>query len=1486
MTLPGLDEPAGKWGYGVLLALAAGVLVAAVTVPMTLYQQAGFAVGVFLSAVVIHRLDPSRRGTVAVVIISALMSTRYLYWRATQTLVFENPLALVLGAGLFVAEVYAWAILLLGYFQCVWPLPRPIKQIRGPAESWPTVDIYIPTLNESLDIVQDTVLAALSIDYPPDRLRVYILDDGRRPQFAAFARRVGCGYITRTDNKGAKAGNLNHAMRQTQGELICVFDADHIATRAFLQMTVGWFQADPELALVQTPHFFYSPDPVQRNVTTVRDIQGEGELFYGVVQEGNDFWNAAFFCGSAAILRRSALDSIGGFTQDTVTEDAHTSLVLQRRGWHTAYLNIRLSAGLATERLALHIGQRARWARGMTQVFRLDNPLLGPGLTPWQRLCYLNAMLHFQFPLPRVVFLTAPLCYLLLNQNIIHASPIMILAFAGPHLLFAHMGNNRVQGQYNRSIWNEVYETILCFHLVRPTLAPLINPKAGRFNVTAKGGLVERPYFDWTSLRPHLIVSLLLLVGIGYGLARLQQGAADAHTVTLNIFWSVYNLLILLTALVVGHEKRQVRVNPRARVRLPASLHFDDGHVLQTHTRDISMGGAGLELPSGWALQGRRPTHLEIRMAERAFVFPVAPVRAAQDLISVQFENLNLENRRLLVLVVFGRADAWPSSADAPPLSASKAFADMVRANLSLLPGVAQALTRRAGNAPAARRPRGRPPLRRAAGWLLAVTGAAALAFSPPARAQAPATPPASQQQLSTAGAPGAIAAPGAAPVIAPGSSPEISASGVRQVSLSLKDLGVDQPLLLQTVKGEAGIPYNLRADEVVTKATLTLNFAYSPALLPDLSHLAILVNGEVVGTVDLIREAAGGVTVTIPIDPSLFTPRNSINFRFIGHYTRDCEDPLHSSLWANISHTRTRLDLTLQRVATRYDLARLPAPFFDSADARPLRLPFVFLENPTNRMLAAAGALSGYFGQNASYRGFSFPVSYYDIPAGDAVLIARAGVVPPGLSLGAFTGPTIALMANPRDPFSTLLVVGGRTDEEVLQAARSLAAAPSAFSGPRALVSPITFASRRPYDAPRWLSTHRPARIGDFVRPEQLEGYGLRPGQITTGLRVPPDLFFWPRKGPILDLGYRYPAVGWLDYRVSRLDVTFNGKYLKSLPLPPPSASQPLRDLLSAPVGRRLGSVELPAYSLFGVNELQFYFDLQVMKTGRCQGEIPDNVRVGIDADSKIDLTRAHHFARLPDLSFFASAGFPYTRMADLSETLVLVPAQPSPVETQAFLEMMGRMADSTGLPGVAVTVARPTDSPALAGRDVLVIGSPAFLASVPELLRGAPLLVDEAQLRVRSARPLDRIFALFGSNVMRQQREQVEELLVRGSEPAGVMAWRSPADPKRVVTAVFAASPDKLSTLLTRLADTETNYLVQGDVALVGGEGFNSTRVNPGFWSGDLPPHVRILWWLSENPILLGVMAVLASLLIGGGAYGFLKARERRRLREMAGR
>ncbi|HBC83299.1 MAG TPA: cellulose synthase catalytic subunit (UDP-forming) [Escherichia sp.] len=645
--------------YLLILALAPAAVLVVIT-PMDSQKQYLFGL---ISIGILFLMGYSKKRSISVimVVMSFLMSTRYIYFRATQTLHFNSEIETILGIGLFLADLYVWVMLLLNYLQTIWPLKREIVPLPEDMSLWPTVDVYVPTYNESLDVVRDTVLAAQCIDYPKDKMKIYILDDGKRSEFAMFAADVGVGYITRNDNSHAKAGNLNHAMKLTNGELICVFDCDHVATRIFLQATVGGFLKDPKLALVQTPHFFYSPDPFERNLSVGRNIPNEGMLFYGPIQRGNDNWNATFFCGSCAVIRRSALEEIGGFAVETVTEDAHTALKMQRLGWGSAFIDIPLAAGLATERLVLHIIQRTRWARGMTQIFRLDNPLFGRGLTFQQRLCYLSAMLYYQFAIPRIIFLTAPLAYLLFNLNIIYSSASLVFAYALPHLFLSIYLNSRLNGRYRYSFWGEIYDLVLAFHIVLPTMVTMLFPKRGKFNVTDKGGLLNVGYFDFSVVRPHLVIAFLLMIAVVWGIVRAfayDHFAVDPKVIALNVGWGIYSLIFLLAAIAVARETRQTRKTIRIDVKIPALIHYASGISSRSETADLSMGGCRVAVPDDRHLSDEIE-EIELLLQSGAISIPVKTIAADDAYVRLMFEDIPLSRRRELVRVVLSRADAW-----------------------------------------------------------------------------------------------------------------------------------------------------------------------------------------------------------------------------------------------------------------------------------------------------------------------------------------------------------------------------------------------------------------------------------------------------------------------------------------------------------------------------------------------------------------------------------------------------------------------------------------------------------------------------------------------------------------------------------------------------------------------------------------------------------------------------------------------------------
>jgi cellulose synthase (UDP-forming) len=640
-----------------VLALALFALVA--TTPLSAGPQLALLASMWLASLLVRQLPGYGPGLI-LVLFSVVASSRYIWWRCTQTMDLAPGFAAFFGTGLLAAECYTWLIMVLGYAQNARPLRRKPVPLPKDRSLWPSVDIFIPSYNESLEVVRPTVLAALNLDWPAEKLNVYLLDDGRRAAFREFAAQCGAGYVIRGNNAHAKAGNLNHALTVTRGEFVAIFDCDHIPVRTFLTTTMGWFLKDRQCAMMQTPHHFFSPDPFERNLGTFRRVPNEGNLFYGLIQDGNDLWNAAFFCGSCAVLRRKPLEEIGGIAVETVTEDAHTALKLHRRGYTTAYLRQVLAGGLATESLSGHIGQRIRWARGMAQIFRLDNPLLGRGLTALQRLCYSNAMLHFFSGIPRLVFLTAPLAYLYFQFHIISAAATSIALYAGPHLVQSSLANSHIQGRFRHSFWNEAYEAVLSWYIALPTTVALIAPRHGKFNVTAKGGLVEREFFDWRISTPYLVLVVLNLGGALIAVPRLLYwNSFEADTVVLNLIWTLFNIILLGAVLGVAAETRQVRSAPRVTKSMPAVLHLPDGNRIPCRTTDFAMRGLGLQLDEPLLMYYGERLRVSLTADDGEHEFPVEVATAQGAHLGLLLEQLTIEEQRAYVRCTFGSPEAW-----------------------------------------------------------------------------------------------------------------------------------------------------------------------------------------------------------------------------------------------------------------------------------------------------------------------------------------------------------------------------------------------------------------------------------------------------------------------------------------------------------------------------------------------------------------------------------------------------------------------------------------------------------------------------------------------------------------------------------------------------------------------------------------------------------------------------------------------------------
>ncbi|MEP6960311.1 MAG: glycosyltransferase, partial [Nitrospirota bacterium] len=365
-----------------------------------------------------------------ILVLTLFLYARYLLWRGLYTLNTDDWASLVVSWTVYTAEAYAFVQILLFAYHAWSPLERqPV-----PLSRCPNVDIFVTVVDEPLAVLRRTLIGCVNQDYPKDRYRVHVLDDGQRDEIQALAKSLNCGYIRRVGRQHAKAGNLNHALQETSGEIIAIFDVDHVPTSSFLKDTLGFFQ-DEQVAFVQTPHHFYNPDVFQKNLQLEGTLKNEQALFYRVLQAGRDRHNSAFFAGSCGLFRRRVLVEIGGFRTETVTEDIHTSMVIHAKGYRSCYLNKVLAAGLMPETFESSMKQRVRWAMGHVQILFQANPFTMRGLTLAQRIGYFASIFYFLHGLPRIVCLVAPLFALLMGIIPVTADVPSLVNFFGSYYL-------------------------------------------------------------------------------------------------------------------------------------------------------------------------------------------------------------------------------------------------------------------------------------------------------------------------------------------------------------------------------------------------------------------------------------------------------------------------------------------------------------------------------------------------------------------------------------------------------------------------------------------------------------------------------------------------------------------------------------------------------------------------------------------------------------------------------------------------------------------------------------------------------------------------------------------------------------------------------------------------------------------------------------------------------------------------------------------
>lgn len=471
-------------------------------------------------------------------------------------------------------------------------IPRLLAQ-----RDLPKVDVLICTYNEDESILERTIIGSLALTYP--NFRVWVCDDGRRAWLKALCEHHGVGYITREENAHAKAGNINAALKKLaqldeKPDFVSILDADFVPLPSFLTRAMA-LALDADVGVVQTPQHFFNPDPVQSNLALTRVWPDEQRFFFDIVMASKDAWNAAFCCGTSSVIRFDALQRIGGFPTDSVTEDYLLSLRLREKGFRTVYLNEALSLGLAPEGLAEYSGQRSRWALGFVQICRgPSGPLrLGNKLPIVDRIMLCETFLHWSAThLFRLLGVIVPALYLLFGIEAVHANVIDAIWYLAPFLvaqwaIFTWLTEGRVL-----PLMTDLYQMLCSMDVLKAVVSGLLKPKGQKFKVTAKGGDRSRHFVQWPLLRIFGTLLAITMLGIANAFL-MDQSRPLAESSAIALFWSWYNIVVLTLCCYVCSEQQQRRAGQRFEMDLPVRLSAKTSSAVY-RASDISVSGMHL----------------------------------------------------------------------------------------------------------------------------------------------------------------------------------------------------------------------------------------------------------------------------------------------------------------------------------------------------------------------------------------------------------------------------------------------------------------------------------------------------------------------------------------------------------------------------------------------------------------------------------------------------------------------------------------------------------------------------------------------------------------------------------------------------------------------------------------------------------------------------------------------------------------------------
>ncbi|CAO98437.1 cellulose biosynthesis cyclic di-GMP-binding regulatory protein BcsB [Erwinia tasmaniensis] len=702
--------------------------------------------------------------------------------------------------------------------------------------------------------------------------------------------------------------------------------------------------------------------------------------------------------------------------------------------------------------------------------------------------------------------------------------------------------------------------------------------------------------------------------------------------------------------------------------------------------------------------------------------------------------------------------------------------------------------------------------------------------------------------------------------------------------AISVAEMGQTRGVTLNGGQLEAGIIFTLPNDRVVTHARLNLLLKVSPALAARNASLQLMLNGQPLGTLPLSATDSASEEYELDIPAAMVVSRNNLSFKINDVDRLMCERDSARRYQVTIL-PQSRLALEGLLLNTGNSLRHFPLPFIDPLRMSPASVVIGFGQNATPGTVSAAAILASWMGIQADYRGVSFPVIRGQLPEQNGVIFAHPGEKIGALTLPDGEGPSLQLIDNPNNPAYKLLLVMGKDDDALRQATWRLLQ-PLEQDAPRLAVARQEIPLRKPYDAPRWIDTDRPVRLSELLRKDQdLTTTGIWHDALRVNFRAAPDLFLWDGDSVPVLLNYRFPSESWIDEDNSLLNVTLNGTFLRNLTVNKVGLLESIWHRLGGDARQEQYTLRLDPYLIYGDNQMQLYFDIKPKNNAPCSVLANNNIKSRIEGDSFIDLSHTRHFTLLPNLAYFVGASFPFSRLADYSQTVLMLPEKPSNGEISTLLDMAGRSGNATGVALFhnSVMFGIPPDGTQrerLGNSDILAVSTLEQSVFNQQILADSPYEFNHHTLGVKVPDTLNRLRGWLDGDWYRQTLD-ADRYLSSNEEWRGFISYRSPWNPGRVVVMAVATNDDQLSRLHNDMTSRKINAGIRGDTAIITDENaIRSFRVGAQFPSGEMPWYLRVVWYANQHAVLLSLLALFCSTLVGLSVWVLLERHARHRL------